>query len=77
MTMLIWNCRGAGKSRFPGLIRDYVRLYKLSFLAILESRISGDRPDLTLLVLQVAFGAFGRGIGSPLMSFLPLSTASS
>lgn len=48
MTMLIWNCRGAGKSRFPGLIRDYVRLYKLSFLAILESRISGDRTDHVL-----------------------------
>lgn len=43
--MLFWNCRGVGKSRFPGLIRDYIRLYKLCFLTILEPRISGPKAD--------------------------------
>lgn len=43
--MLIWNCRGAGNKRFPGLIKDYTRIYKLGFLAVLEPRISGIRAD--------------------------------
>lgn len=45
MNMLVWNCRGTGNSRFPGLIKDYVHMYKLSFLALLEPRISGIRVD--------------------------------
>lgn len=44
-SMLFWNCRGVGNSRFPGLIRDYIRLYKLCFLTILEPRISGPKAD--------------------------------
>lgn len=45
MNMLVWNCRGAGDRHFPGLIRDCVQIYRLSFLAILEPRISGIRAD--------------------------------
>lgn len=45
MDMLIWNCRGDGKRHFPGLIRDYTKMYNLSFLAILEPHISGARAD--------------------------------
>lgn len=41
MNCLVWNCKGAGKRNFPGLIRNCVRMYKLCFLAILEPRISG------------------------------------
>lgn len=48
MNMLILNCRGARNRRFPGLIRDYVNLYKLCFLAILELRISGARADYVI-----------------------------
>lgn len=43
--LLIWNWRGAGNKRFPGLIRDYVKLYGLGFLAILEPHISGPKAD--------------------------------
>lgn len=43
--LLFWNCRGAGNSRFPGLIHNYVRIYNLYFLALLEPRISGSRAD--------------------------------
>lgn len=45
MNMLIWNCKGAGNNRFPDLIRDYVKMYKLGFLAIIEPHISGVRAD--------------------------------
>lgn len=88
MNMLIWNCRGAGKRHFPRLIRDYAKMYNLSFLAILEPRISGARADnvvnklgsmvllsLTLLGLQVVSGVFGKEIGSPLTLSLRLNIA--
>lgn len=45
MNGVFWNCRGAGKKRFPGLVRDYVRMYHLNFVAILEPRISGSQAD--------------------------------
>lgn len=45
MDSLIWNCRGAGGRFFPGLIRDYIRMYSLNFVALLEPRISSDRAD--------------------------------
>lgn len=45
MNWLIWNCRGAGDNNFPGLMRDCIRIYNLSFVAILEPRISGVRAD--------------------------------
>lgn len=43
--LLIWNCRGAGNSRFSGLIHDYARIYDRCFLAILEPWISELRAD--------------------------------
>lgn len=45
MNMLFWNCKGAGNRHFPRLIKDYVRMYRLSFLALLEPRISGIRVN--------------------------------
>lgn len=48
MNFLVWNCRGAGNRRFSGLIKDYIRMYKLSFLALLEPRISGTRADTVI-----------------------------
>lgn len=43
MNLLTWNCRGAGNPRFPGLIKDCIRLYNVCFFALLEPRISGQR----------------------------------
>lgn len=40
---LIWNCRGAGGKSFTSLIKDYLRIYNLHFVAILEPCISGDK----------------------------------
>lgn len=45
MNYIIWNCRGAGKKNFANLIKDCARIHHLSFVAILEPRISGDRAD--------------------------------
>lgn len=45
MNLLVWNCRGAGGRNFPGHIRDLVSIYKLSFVAILEPRIIGNRAN--------------------------------
>lgn len=48
MNMLVWYGIGAGNRRFPTLIRDYAKIYNLSFLAILEPRISGVRADYVI-----------------------------
>lgn len=50
--LLFWNCRGAGNKHFPGLIRDYVKLYNLCFLAILEPRISGPKANRVIANLD-------------------------
>lgn len=87
MNMLVWDCRGAGNKRFPGLIRDYIKMYNLCFLAVLEPRISGTRADNVINKLgfdgiarsnAIGFAggvcASGRGIGLLSMLSLPLST---
>lgn len=45
MNGIVWNCRGAGGPNFPSLIRDYVRMHHLNFVALLETRISGSRAE--------------------------------
>lgn len=45
MSCLFWNFRGANGRSFPGLVRDYIRIYNLDFIAILEPRISGSKAD--------------------------------
>lgn len=88
MSMLIWNYRGAGKRHFSGLIRDYAKMYNLSFLAILEPRISASRADN--VVNKLGFDGIARSdaigfrggiwclwkkIGSPLTLSLRLNIA--
>lgn len=60
---VIWNCRGVGNRRFLGLIRDYVKIYKLSFLAILEPRISGVRAEKVIDKLGFDRGARVDAVG--------------
>jgi hypothetical protein len=45
MNCLVWNCRGAGGRFFPSLIRDYIKIYHIDFIAILETRISGIKAE--------------------------------
>lgn len=42
---IIWNCRGAGGPNFHSLMRDYIRIHHLNYVAIFEPRISGPRVD--------------------------------
>lgn len=41
MDGLIWNFQGAGRRNFSALIRDYICMYRLNFVALLEPRVSG------------------------------------
>lgn len=45
MNGIIWNCRGAGGPNFHSLMRDYIRIHHLNFMAILEPRISGSKAE--------------------------------
>lgn len=57
MNSMIWNCRGAGGRNFSNLIRDYVRIYKLDFVAILEPRVSGHTADRIINKIGLFEGA--------------------
>lgn len=46
MNSLVWNCRGAGGKDFPALVCDYIKIYNLNFVAILEPKVSGPRADV-------------------------------
>lgn len=54
---MIWNCRGAGGRNFHNLIKDYMRIYKLDFIAILEHRISGSTTDRVINKTSLIEGA--------------------
>lgn len=45
MNSLIWNCRGTGSRNFAANVRDYMRIYQLDFISILEPRVTGQRAD--------------------------------
>lgn len=57
MNSTIWNCPGAGGRNFSNLIRDYMRIYKLDFIAILEPRISGSTADRAINKIGLVEGA--------------------
>lgn len=57
MNSLIWNCRGAGGRNFASTIRDFLSLYQLDFVAILEPRISGDTADKVINRIGLLEGA--------------------
>ncbi|KAJ4833138.1 hypothetical protein Tsubulata_006247 [Turnera subulata] len=48
LSILTWNCQGAGKRKFPRLCRDFCRNNKPDLLVILEPRISGKRADYVI-----------------------------
>ncbi|XP_021802373.1 uncharacterized protein LOC110746460 [Prunus avium] len=39
---MVWNVRGAGSKKFPGIMKDLVKIHKIEILVILEPRISGN-----------------------------------
>ena len=43
MNCLIWNTRGTGSRNFPNLIRELTSFYHIDFIAILETRCSGNK----------------------------------
>nr|POE96333.1 hypothetical protein CFP56_49733 [Quercus suber] len=45
MKVLVWNCRGVGKSNFCRNFSDIIRLRKPSTVVVLETRVFEDRPD--------------------------------
>ena len=42
---VIWNCRGAAKRGFAGLIKDLRKSYSFSILVLLEPKLSGIKAD--------------------------------
>ena len=42
MNLLIWNSRGTGSQSFPNLIHELRKFHCLDFVALLETRCSGD-----------------------------------
>lgn len=45
MNYMTWNIRGAGSLTVPSLIRDLVNRHNVSLLALVETRVSGDRAS--------------------------------
>ena len=43
MNFVTWNCRGASAPNFPGIIKDSRKQYCTSFIALLETRTSGNK----------------------------------
>ncbi|XP_061368621.1 uncharacterized protein LOC133311578 [Gastrolobium bilobum] len=45
MNIIIWNCRGAGKSRLKSILSAYVRKHRVDIVILLETRISGPKAQ--------------------------------
>jgi hypothetical protein len=45
MSLLVWNCRGAGKPATVRELRDMTRQHAPSILCILETQIEGSRVE--------------------------------
>ena len=43
MNFLIWNSRGTGSRNFSNLVREISSFYAVDFVAILETRCSGNK----------------------------------
>lgn len=57
MNSMIWKCRGAGGITFASMIKDFLTIYQLDFVAILEPRISGVRSDKVIQIIDLVEGA--------------------
>lgn len=80
MNCMIWNCRGAGGRNFASMVRDFLSIYQLDFLAILEPRISGPSPDKVIRKIGLIEGARGFSGGIWCLwrpNFMPVSIISS
>lgn len=42
MNIVIWNCRGALKPSFCSIVQDVVRLYSLSIMIVIETKVGGS-----------------------------------
>ena len=45
VNMMIWNCRGAAKKGFAGLIKDLRKRHAFSLLVLLETRVSSIKAE--------------------------------
>ncbi|KAF7830019.1 reverse transcriptase [Senna tora] len=45
MNFVIWNSRGTGSRTFPGLVRDIKHRHNVDFLALIETRQSGEKAN--------------------------------
>lgn len=84
MNSLIWNCRGAGGQIFASMIRDFLSIYQLAFVAILEPRISSSTADKVIRKIGLYEGAIveARGFSGDIWcwwrsNFMPVNVASS
>ncbi|XP_061348788.1 uncharacterized protein LOC133294125 [Gastrolobium bilobum] len=48
MFICSWNCKGVGEKEFPALVRDMRYRFNFSILALLETKISGNRGDMLI-----------------------------
>ena len=45
LSLLVWNVQGAGSRDFRPTLKELLRNYKPTILALLETRISGERAN--------------------------------
>lgn len=43
--IFVWNVRGVGIQQCLNNLKEYIRIYKLSFITLLETHISGRRAE--------------------------------
>lgn len=43
MNILVWNCRGVSNKGFAAMIKDLSARYKVHFICLLESHVSGPK----------------------------------
>ena len=67
MSLLVWNCRGAGKPATVRELRDFTRQLAPSIVCILETQIEGSRVENMVGTLgfnkSFAVGSSGRSGG--------------
>ncbi|XP_061361234.1 uncharacterized protein LOC133305091 [Gastrolobium bilobum] len=56
MNLCSWNCRGVGKKEFPTLVRDLKFRFNIKVLALLETKIQGNRGET--IIRKLGFPKF-------------------
>jgi len=44
---LVWNVQGVGSKEFRNILREHIHMHKPSIVALVETRISGKKAQLT------------------------------